>query len=117
MIELLDAERRPSGDSSRSSREIFARVLLENAHDTLTAIVFVHGVTSVAALGNLLPHIDARDRARAALPYAWQAACGLYATFGRATTRRGGGPASADCDAPGARRRAPSLTATSTRSS
>jgi len=66
--------------------DVFARVFLANAHDTLTAIVFAHGVTSVAALGNLLPHIDAAT-ARGALPFAWQSACGLYAAFGRFPAR------------------------------
>jgi hypothetical protein len=61
--------------------EVFARVYLANTHDVLTAIVFIHGVTSVAALGNILPYLDAAT-ARAALQFAWQAGCGLYAAFG-----------------------------------
>lgn len=61
--------------------EVFARVYLANTHDVLTAIVFIHGVTSVAALGNILPHLDDAT-ARAALRFAWQAGCGLYAAFG-----------------------------------
>lgn len=61
--------------------EVFARVYLANAHDILTAIVFIHGVTSVAALGNILPHLD-DTTARSALRFAWQAGCGLYAAFG-----------------------------------
>lgn len=61
--------------------EVFARVYLANTHDLLTAIVFVHGVTGVAALGNLLPHLD-EATTRAMLGYAWQAGCGLYAAFG-----------------------------------
>lgn len=61
--------------------EVFAGVLLANARDVLGAIVFVHGVTSVAAVGNLLPHI-AEPTAHTALRYAWQAGCGLYAAFG-----------------------------------
>jgi len=62
--------------------ETFARVFLANAHDTLTAIVFVHALTSAAALRSLLPHLDdtaARDAAR----YAWQTACALHAAFGK----------------------------------
>jgi hypothetical protein len=62
--------------------ETFARVFLANAHDTLTAIVFVHAVTSAAALRSLLPHLD-DAAARAAVRYAWQTACALHAAFGR----------------------------------
>lgn len=61
--------------------ELFTRVYLANAHDIRTTIAFIHGVTSPAALGNIAPQIGDRT-ARAALPYAWQAGCGLYACFG-----------------------------------
>jgi hypothetical protein len=62
--------------------ETFARVLLANARDPLSTIVFVHGVTSAAALRPLLPHLSAGTTA-AALRYAWQAASALYAAFGQ----------------------------------
>jgi Questin oxidase-like len=61
--------------------ELFARVYLANAVDTRTFIVFVHSVTAVHALGNLLPHVGAAT-ARSLARYAWQADCGLYTTFG-----------------------------------
>lgn len=61
--------------------ETFARVLLANAHDPLTSIVFIHGVTSLAAVANLLPHLQ-NDTARRVVRYGWQAAAGLYAAFG-----------------------------------
>jgi len=61
--------------------EVFARVYLTNAHDVLTTIVFIHGVTSLAALGSIIPHIG-ETAARSALRYAWQAGCALYACFG-----------------------------------
>jgi hypothetical protein len=61
--------------------EVFARVYLANAHDIRTTIAFIHGVTSPAALGNIAPEIGERT-ARAALRYAWQSGCGLYACFG-----------------------------------
>jgi Questin oxidase-like len=80
VIGLLDV----SGDAPRLVDEltdVFSRVYLANAHDLLTAIVFVHGVTSVAALGNLLPYVDDAT-GRAALRFAWQTGCALYATFG-----------------------------------
>ena len=80
VIWLLDRKARPA-DRVAELAELFARVILENAHDPLTAIVFTHGVTSLAAFGNLLPHI-ADTTARAALPFAWQSACGLYSAFG-----------------------------------
>jgi len=80
VIGLLDVDGPPAETVAELTR-VFARVLVENAHDTLTAIVLVHGVTSVAAFGNLVPHLR-ETTARAVLPYAWQAACGLYATFG-----------------------------------
>jgi len=76
VIGLLDV----SGDATAlvsQQTEVFARVFLTNTHDLLTAIVFVHGVTSIAALGNLLPYLDAATT-RAALRFAWQASCGLY---------------------------------------
>ena len=80
VIGLLDTTAAPA-ETVAELTGIFAGILVENAHDTLTAIVLTHGVTSIAAFGNLLPHV--RDAtSRAALPYAWQSACGLYATFG-----------------------------------
>ena len=64
--------------------EVFARVYLANAHDIRSAIAFIHGVTSPAALGNIAPLVRGRT-ARAAVRYAWQAGCGLYACFGGET--------------------------------
>ena len=61
--------------------EVFAQVYLANARDPLTTIVFVHGVTSAAALRRLLPHLG-EETARDALRFAWQAGCALYAAFG-----------------------------------
>lgn len=46
--------------------ETFARVYLANTHDILTAIVFIHGVTSATALRSILPHLD-DETARAPL--------------------------------------------------
>ena len=61
--------------------EIFARIYLANAHDVLTTIVFIHGVTSLAAFGGIIPHVS-ETTARSALRYAWQSGCALYACFG-----------------------------------
>ena len=60
--------------------EVFARVYLANAHDIRTTIAFIHGVTSPAALANIAPEIS-EQAARAALRFAWQSGCGLYACF------------------------------------
>ncbi len=73
-----------SGDAANrltELSELFARVYLANAHDIRTAIAFIHGVTSLAALANLSPHIS-EAATRAALPYAWVTGCALYACFG-----------------------------------
>jgi hypothetical protein len=61
--------------------EVFARVYLANAHDIRSTIAFIHGVTSPAALGNIAPQVSDRTT-RAALRYAWQSGCALYACFG-----------------------------------
>jgi hypothetical protein len=61
--------------------ELFARVYLANVSNGLTAIVFVHGVTSLTALGHIVPCVG-DTTARRLLRYGWQAGCGLYACFG-----------------------------------
>jgi hypothetical protein len=66
--------------------ELFVRTYLANVVDTRTFIVFVHSVTAVHALGNLLPHVG-EETAGALARYAWQADCGLYAAFGGASPR------------------------------
>jgi hypothetical protein len=65
--------------------EVFTRVYLANAYDIRTTIAFIHGVTSPAALGNIARETS-EPTARAALRYAWQSGCALYACFGGATT-------------------------------
>lgn len=62
--------------------ETFARVYLANAHDVLTTIVFVHGITSGASLRLLAPHLQ-QSVLEEALQYTWQAQCGIYAAFGQ----------------------------------
>jgi Questin oxidase-like len=61
--------------------DTFARVFLANVHNIPTAIAFIHGVTSVAALGNMGPHLEATTMRNAAR-YSWQAGCALYACYG-----------------------------------
>ena len=69
--------------------ETFARVFLANTHDVLTAIVFIHAVTSAAALRTLLPYLP-DETAREAVRYAWQTGCALYAAFGQTPPSTGG---------------------------
>jgi hypothetical protein len=82
VIGLLDVRPEPSTVLAELT-QTFARVYLANAHDFLTSIVFVHGVTSLAAVRSILPHLG-DTAARDALRYAWQASCGLYSAFGSA---------------------------------
>ncbi len=63
--------------------ELFVRIYLANADDIPRTIAFVHAVTSLAALGNIAPHVS-EATARTALRYAWQTGCALYACFGGA---------------------------------
>jgi Questin oxidase-like len=65
--------------------EIFARIYLANANEVLTTIVFIHGVTSLTALGGIIPYIS-ETTARLALRFAWQSGCALYACFGTRAT-------------------------------
>jgi hypothetical protein len=81
-IDLLDVRPRAAAVVTGLT-ETFARVFLANARDCLSTIVFVHGVTSAAALRSLLPHLD-DAAARAAIAFAWQAGAGLYAAFATA---------------------------------
>lgn len=63
--------------------ETFARVVLGNARDFLSTIVFVHAVTDVTAVRALLPVLPP-DVARAATRYAWQTSAALWAAFATA---------------------------------
>jgi hypothetical protein len=87
VIRMLDVEQEP-GRVVSDMTETFARVYLANARDVLTAIVFIHGVTSVAALRSILPYVP-ESAARDLLRYAWQSSCGLYAAFGSDTPAMG----------------------------
>jgi hypothetical protein len=61
--------------------EIFARVYVANVSTVLTIIAFIHGVTSLHAVVNMLPNVSKATASRLAL-YGWQAGCGLYTCFG-----------------------------------
>ncbi|MFI5314098.1 MAG: questin oxidase family protein [Myxococcota bacterium] len=79
-IDTLEIRSDPAAQLGELTR-VFARVFVANAHDTLTAIVFIHGVTSATALGHLLPHLSPANQ-RAGMRFAWQAGCALYSAFG-----------------------------------
>ena len=64
--------------------ELFARVYLANVHNVPTAIAFIHGVTSLSALGHIAPQVSDRT-ARSLLHFGWQAGCGLCACYGGGT--------------------------------
>lgn len=81
VIGLVDC----GGDISATLSDLtatFARVYLANAQDVLSTIVFIHGVTSGAAVRLLAPQLQ-EAVARDALRYTWQAQCGIYAAFGQ----------------------------------
>jgi hypothetical protein len=61
--------------------EVFAWVYLANARNIPTVIVFIHAITSHAALGNLVPYLS-EGTARRLARYAWQSGCALYACYG-----------------------------------
>jgi hypothetical protein len=79
VIGLIDAAGDPQALAASLAR-IFTEVAFANIRDIRSAIVFIHGVTGTAALANLLPHLGAETQ-RAALRFAWQAGCALYAAF------------------------------------
>jgi hypothetical protein len=94
---LVDLGGDPDGLLARLT-ELFTGVYLANVNTTLTAIVFIHGVTSITALGHIVPHLD-DPTARTLLRYGWQAGCGLYACYGSAAgaaTEIASGEADAD---------------------
>jgi hypothetical protein len=61
----------------------FSRVLVEHAPRG-HAVAFVHAITGPCALRRLAPHVSAAT-ARAALPYAWQAAAAIYTAYAATT--------------------------------
>ena len=73
----------PLARTISSLTHAFARAYLANARDPLLAIVFVHGITSTAALRVLVPHLAAEE-ARELVRFAWQAGAALQASFGHA---------------------------------
>lgn len=80
VIDLIDTAG-PAAPQIAALTELFARVYLANARDIPTTIAFIHGVTSLAALGNIA-HFISEATAREALRHAWQAGAALYACYG-----------------------------------
>ena len=60
---------------------LFAKVFLANVRTPLEAIVFTHGVTGFVAAEALLPYLG-HEVGADLIRYVWQAAAGLYATYG-----------------------------------
>lgn len=58
----------------------FAQVFLYRVHTPLTAIVFTHAITVVAAILNIAPHVN-EATVRQLVSYGWQAAAGLHAAY------------------------------------
>lgn len=79
--DLIDDERSPR-ETALEAAEVFARVAAVEVHSPLTAIVFTHGVTGVAAALNLLPHLSAQT-ARMLVTYAWQSGAALLSAYAK----------------------------------
>jgi hypothetical protein len=82
VLDLIDAERAPA-EMALEAAEAFARVAVAEVHSPLTAIVFTHGVTGVAAALNLLPYVSDAT-ARALVAYAWQSGAALMSAYAKA---------------------------------
>ena len=82
MLDLIDTERAPA-EMALAAAEAFARVAAAEVHTPLTAIVYTHGVSGVAAALNLLPHVSGAT-ARSLVAYAWQSGAALMSAYARA---------------------------------
>jgi hypothetical protein len=78
----------PGEERLSSLTQAFARLYLANASAPLQSLVFVHGITALAALRSLLPLLEACE-ARDLVRYAWQAGAALHASFGDAAPLAG----------------------------
>eukprot|EP00439_Symbiodinium_sp_Y106_P088064 s1_g600.t1 len=79
VISLIDV----TGDLTNLAHEIaaeFAQVFLYRVHTPLTAIVFTHAITGVAAILNIAPHVK-EATARKLVSYGWQTGAGLHAAY------------------------------------
>ena len=80
VINLIDPDGDPV-DLVKGLADLFIQIFLSHAKDGLSAIVFTHSVTSLAAALAVAPHIGDAAR-RSLLRYGWQGAAGLYACYG-----------------------------------
>ena len=79
VIFLIDRQAAPVETAHEIART-FAQVFLDQVHTPLSAIIFTHTVTAVAAILNLAPHVS-EQTTRELLIYGWQAVCGLYSCY------------------------------------
>jgi Questin oxidase-like len=89
VVDMIDTERAPEATALEAA-EAFARVAVSEVRSPLTAIVFTHGVTGMAAALNLLPHVSDAT-AQALVRYAWQSGAALVSAY--ATSPFDGGKA------------------------
>ncbi len=79
VISLIDV----TGDLPSLAHDIaveFAQVFLYRVHTPLTAIVFTHSITAVAAILNIAPHVSDAT-ARKLVSYGWQTGAGLHSAY------------------------------------
>ncbi len=79
VISLIDVE----GELPALAYDIaseFAQVFLYRVHTPLTAIVFTHAITAVAAILNIAPHVK-EVTTRKLVSYGWQTAAGLHSAY------------------------------------
>ena len=79
VIGYIDLETDPAG-LAHEIAVAAAQVFLDQAHTPLTAIVYTHSITAVAAILNIAPHVSGHAL-RLLLAYGWQATCALYAAY------------------------------------
>ncbi len=79
VISLIDVNDNPVRLANEIAAE-FAQVFLYRVHTPLTAIVFTHAITAVAAILNIAPHVT-EATVRKLISYGWQAAAGLHSAY------------------------------------
>jgi len=79
-IDWLEPGADPAAGLSALGRA-FTRLYLANAKDPFHSVIFVHGITSAAALRSLVPLLAA-DEARELVRRVWQAGAALQASLG-----------------------------------
>ena len=80
VIGMIDLQEN-SGDLANAVATVFAQVFLDQTHSPLSAIVYTHSITAVAAILNISSHASEETLCEL-LAYGWQAASGLYCAYG-----------------------------------